>query len=372
MATLDGFAGPGGWDEGARILDLDLNILGIEIDADACTAAVSAGHERLHADIRSIDPADHPHITGAILSSPCPTFGRSGLGTSRQDMQHLLDAITHAGSGCVCDWAEVEADLTVCADPRTALAAQCIRFALNLPGLRWIALEQVPTVETLFDDIAAELLSYDDGTGEGGHGPGWEPVDVFTLNAMDLGLPVRRERLFLVGRRYDALGGRGVDYPGCTPEFPTPTMGEALGWPAGHQIRTRGNRRATGGNLFSCDGPSWCLTEKARSWEREADGRRLTAAEAGLLQGFRRDYPWAGARTRQFHQAGDVVVPPVAAAVLGYVTGTPWTAPIRDYLTDLYGPPPQRSPVSRALARPTARTPRRPVEAAEQLSLFSD
>lgn len=270
MGTIDAFAGSGGWEQGARLLDLDLNILGIEIDEDACTAAISAGHERLHADIRIIDPADHPHVTGAILSSPCPTFGRSGLGTGRQDMQHLLDAITHAGSGCGCDWAEVEADLAVCADPRTALAAQCIRFALNcrrilksdplasrgfgtirgrysrsvdinLPALRWIALEQVPTVETMFDEIAAELMSYDDGTGEGGHGPGWESVDVFTLNAMDLGLPVRRERLFLVGRRYDGLGGRGVDYPGCPPEFLAPTMAEALGWPAGHQIRTRGN-----------------------------------------------------------------------------------------------------------------------------------
>jgi len=33
------------------------------------------------------------------------------------------------------------------------------------------------------------------------------------------------------------------------------------------------------------------VTEKARSWQRESDGRPLDAAEAGLLMGFPADYP---------------------------------------------------------------------------------
>lgn len=351
--TLDAFAGPGGWDEGARILGLDLNIVGIELDPEAARAAITAGHTRIVRDILDIDPADYPHARGAILSSPCPTFSSSGKGSGRRDMQILLDVITHAGSGCDCTWEEIAVELQDCDDPRTALAAQCIRFALLLPNIEWIALEQVPAAEAMFEDIAAELVSFDDGgadsvfpdgtwnpdgTGGGGCGPGWESVDVFTIDAQHFGMPVRRERSFLVGRRYDALGRPGVAYPGCPPRWPAPTMAEALGWPRGHQIRTRGNRKATGGNLFPCDGLSWCLTGKARSWEREADGLRLTAAEAGRLNGFRRDYPWSGSRTRQFHQAGDVVVPPVAAAVLGYATGTPWTEALLDHLETLYGP----------------------------------
>ena len=337
--VIDAFAGPGGWDEGARIIGLTEAILGVEIDEQACTAAVTAGHLRLQSDIREIEPADLPEVTGALVSSPCPTFSAAGKRTGcGDDYQALLDVITHAGQGCVCTWPEIEAELLDgVADPRTALAAQCIRFALLLPNLRWLAFEQVPAAEHMFEDIAAELLSFDDGSGEGGHGPGWESVDVFTVDATDFGLPVRRRRTFLVGRRYGPLGGLGVHSPFCPPEFSAPTMAQALGWPPGHHVRTRGARRTSGGNLFSADGPSWCITEKARSWTRDADGLRLTAAEAGLLQGFRRDYPWSGSRTRQFHQLADVVVPPVAAAVLGYAIGTPWVEPVRAHLNALYG-----------------------------------
>jgi DNA (cytosine-5)-methyltransferase 1 len=326
VTTLDAFAGPGGWAEGARILGLHRDVLGIEVNPHACTAALTAGHRRLQADIRTIDPADYPHIKGFKASPPCPTFSasgkQSGLGN---DYQVILDVVTHAGSHeCDCPWREIETELGGVADPRTALAAQTIRFALGLPSLEWLVMEQVPACEYLWEDIAAELIS-----------SGWESADVFTVDAMDLGLPVRRKRVFLVARRYTSLGGRGVDHPAMIRETRR-SMAHALGWGPGHQIRTRGNRKATGGNLFSADMSSWCVTEKARTWCREEDGLRLTSAEAGLLQGFRNDYPWTGSRTRQFSQLADVVCPPVAAAVIGYTTGTPWLSPVRTHLDTLY------------------------------------
>lgn len=46
------------------------------------------------------------------------------------------------------------------------------------------------------------------------------------------------------------------------------------------------------------------------------DAVRVTPEQAGVLQGFRRDYPWQGARSRQFRQIGNAVCPPVARAVL--------------------------------------------------------
>jgi DNA (cytosine-5)-methyltransferase 1 len=336
--VLNAFAGPAGWEEGARIIGLREDILGVEIDEQACTAAVTAGHQRHLGDIRDVDPKDYPHVKGFICSTPCPTFSpaglRSGLGN---DYQTVLDVITHAGSGCDCTWEEIEAELDGVTDPRTALAAQTIRFALGLPNLEWLAFEQVPKAEYMFEDIAAELMSYYDG--ETGEGPGWVSADVLMVEAADLGMPVRRKRVFLVARRYTPFPVTGYPYPSLPPrDLPERTMAQALGWEAGHKIRTRANRRPTGGNLFSADGPSWCLTEKARTWERDADGLRLTASEAGMLQGFRPDYPWQGSRTRQFHQLADVVCPPVAAAVLGYVTGTPWPGKVRAYLDDLYGP----------------------------------
>jgi DNA (cytosine-5)-methyltransferase 1 len=337
--VLNAFAGPAGWEEGAQIIGINTDeILGVEINEQACTAAVTAGHSRHRGDIRDVDPADYPHVIGFLCSSPCPTFSKSGIRSGLgDDYQVLLDVITHAGAAyCRCTWQEIETELGVCTDPRTALAAQTIRFALGLPNLEWLAFEQVPGAEFMFEDIAAELLSYDDETDEG---PGWVSADVITVEATDLGMPVRRTRTFLVARRSTPLGGRGVADPALARhlDFTPHTFAEVLGWEPGHSVRTRANRRPTGGNLFPADGLGWCLTEKARTWERDADGRRLTAAEAGLLQGFRADYPWHGSRTRQFHQLADVVLPPVAAAVLGYVTGTQWTAPVRDYLDMLYG-----------------------------------
>ena len=82
----------------------------------------------------------------------------------------------------------------------------------------------------------------------------------------------RCRQTFLLGCRYTAVGH--IPFR----ELRTPTMAEALGWDIGHRIRTRNQRRPTGGNLFSADGPAWCLTEKTRSWERDSDRLRLTSA----------------------------------------------------------------------------------------------
>ncbi|MGY5009918.1 hypothetical protein ACWCY6_17815 [Streptomyces sp. 900105755] len=129
----------------------------------------------------------------------------------------------------------------------------------------------------------------------------------------------------------------------CIRPLPATTMAQALGWQPGERVNTRGNRpvdpktgRAKGGNAFSADGPSWCLTGKSRTWKRESDGYRLTAAEAGLLVGFRRSYPWQGSRSSAFQQAADVVSPVMAAIVLSGMFGALGEALVRDYLAQLY------------------------------------
>lgn len=326
---LDAFAGPGGWDVGAAIIGIPRSeILGVEINAAAAAAATAAGHQRVLADILDINPADYPHTTGFICSSPCPTFSSAGLRSGTADLQIILDAITHAGSvDCDCPWEDIAEELLEASDPRTALAAQTIRFALGLPNLEWLALEQVATDATqyMFEDIAAELME------------DFQGVNVFTIDAAHLGMPMRRKRVFLVANRSEPTGRRD-HYPAMV-RWPERTMAQVLGWPDDETIRTRGNRRATGGNLFPANKIGWCLTEKARSWTRESTGERLTEADAGYLQGFPRDYPWHGSRTARFHQLADVVVPPVAAAVLGTAANRPWSAATRQYLADLYDQP---------------------------------
>lgn len=335
--TVSLFAGPGGLCEANRNLGSPLSIRGFDISADACATARAAGHHREQADVRALDPRDFAGYTGLIVTPPCPPWSASGRRTALgEDYQKALDAITaygmwnrsdysdldedelaeyqaHAGDTSVGDdaWATLPGEV---ADPRTALVIETARWALTMPDVEWMVCEQVPAVAELWEDLAAELYA-----------AGWESVDVQVLEALGFGAGARRRRTFLLARRYRPL----PDSP--HPIFDEPSsMAQVLGWGPGEQVRTRNNRKAGGGNLFSADGPSWCLTGSTRTWTRESDGQRLTPAQAGRLQGFPDDYPWTGSRTSQFLQAADVVSPLVGTAVLGSVLGLDWRSALRD------------------------------------------
>ena len=322
--------------EANRNLGSPLRIRGFDVSRDACETARAAGHHREQADVRSLDPRDFAGYTGLIVTPPCPPWSASGKRTALgDDYQRALDAITAYGmwnrsdysdlddeelaeyeayAGDVSagdeDWARLPDEVD---DPRTALVIETARWALLMPDIEWMICEQVPAVEHLWEDLAAELYA-----------AGWESVDVHVLSALDYGAGARRTRTFLMAKRYAPLTGS----PLSSVERPT-SMASVLGWPSGEQVRTRNNRKAGGGNLFSADGPSWCLTGSTRTWTRESDGERLSAAQAGVLQGFPADYPWQGSRTSQFLQAADVVSPLVGTAVLGSVLGLDWRSALR-------------------------------------------
>lgn len=341
--VIDLFAGPGGFDMGAHILGVE-GIHGYDIDADACATATAAGFTRTQGSVTDLDPDSMRGVTGAIISPPCPTFSASGKRTGLGDLPHILDAIgrlgdAQAGMGADDAWAAVYARVQ---DARSALVVEATRFALRLPHLQWVVCEQVPGVTPIWREMCAELAAAHD----------FLACFVLTVRGEDLGLASRRVRTFVVATRHRVPVLDGLPfregwacgkydapvnlYPQAGESFPSPTMAGALGWPAGERINTRGNRRTSGGNEFSADGLSWCLTEKARSWRRVSDGAQLTASQAGLLTGFPADYPWQGSRSKQFLQAADVVSPPVAAAVIGAALGIDWQGPVRDYLAGIY------------------------------------
>lgn len=345
------FAGPGGTDEGARLVGVPDQIYGYDIDPDACATATAAGHNRTRASVVDLDPADFPAATGAIVTPPCPPFSRAGLGRGHRDFPAIRESLALLGdhfAGRVGERA-YRATLRDLADERSALVVETLRFAFALPRARWLVAEQVPGAAGIWREIGAELAACAD----------WEFIAVMSVASEDLGVTARRTRSFLVATRDytpDLTGlpmrdlwvtGRFIA-PADRPVTPTtlfrpPTMAQVLGWPTGERVNTRGNRKTPGGNVFSADGLSWCITEKTRSWRRVSDGRALTEHEAGLLMGFPADYPWQGSRTRRFLQVADAVSPVVAAAVLGAVLGLDWPKAVRTYLARIY-PAPSAAP----------------------------
>jgi DNA (cytosine-5)-methyltransferase 1 len=320
--VLEQFGGAGGWDEAVKMLRRPERIVGVDIAPDAVSTARAAGHERVLGSVTEQRFEDWLRAVGLISSPVCPTFSDSGLRSGLADYQLVLDVWTSIGWGIPAEVAMADARERI-TDPRTALLATAGIWALSLPNLRWLAMEQVPAVEFAWEDLAAELADQ-----------GWAWVDVYTLDAAQFGLPARRRRSYLVARRYAPPRAGYVNLATST----GPSMAGALGWDPGHRVVTRGNRKPTGGGSFSADGPSWCLTGRSRSWEREADRLRLTESEAGLLNGFRRDYPWTGSRTSRFRQAGDVVSPVMGAHILGATMDVDPRPAITDHLAALYAP----------------------------------
>ena len=378
---VEGFHGPGGWAEGRRILGLAERAVGMEWDAAACATASAAGHTVIRCDVAAYPTAPFKgHIKGKVDSPPCQAWSRAGKGLGLLDQPLVHQAVEDLAHG-----RDTRASLlTACKDKRSLLAAEPMRWHYDLRP-EWIAMEEVPDVLPLWKQYAEVLR-------------GWGySVWAGTINAADFGVPQTRRRAILIASRVRPVTApepthtehaeeAGLFGPGRARWV---SMAAALGWDAGQLVNTRGERRTPGGNDFSADGPSWCLTEKARSWvlrsgnqpnaairrtdepaptmafgnnsarvewvqhrpattvcatdriappghrDRSTSGEsqfaspetvRITQAEAAVLQSFPADYPWHGTKTKQFEQIGNAVPPLLAAHVLSVAAGVSFLA----------------------------------------------
>ena len=325
--TINLCAGPGGWEAAAHILGgqqlLDrLAILGIEIDPDASATGRAAGYHRLTRDIRLIAPETLSSATGLIASTPCPTFSTGGRGAGLKDeqFQMALDAITGIAEGCTLNYDYFKTHAT---DPRSTLVVEVARYMWGMPELEWVICEQVPGTEELWVDLSAEVFAAN-----------WDSANVAILDATDFGTTARRTRAYFIASR-DPSGGW---LPPRGHRLAEPiSLAAALHRPDGEQVRTRNDRKATGGNLFSADGLSWCLTGSSRSWTWESDGSFISPAEGGFLNGFPATHPWQGTRSSQWQQVADVVCPPVGAAILGAVLAIDCRPALRAWALDRTG-----------------------------------
>lgn len=374
---IDGFAGPGGWSEGLRMLGL--RDVGLEWDAAACRTRAAAEHLTIRCDVSNFVLAPLVgRVQGLVKSPPCTKLSAAGTGIGRRFLGLLADGIRRVMRGedcreeirkCIYPVALEEqrrrnakrptgsrrTDVQIEAAARedafvTALMLEPARFLhalLSCRGerpLEWAAFEQVPAALPLWQVYAEELRSR-----------GWSAA-VGVVNLADLGGGQDRPRAFLIASavRQVALpvathGERwGEDLFGGV-VLPRVTMAQALGWgytqrPAptvtsggadtgGAEPFGNGSRRAMQAAMADPRHWAWKRPAPAVSGTvghvggRQARGHlNLTPEDAATLQTFRPGYPFQGTKGQRSKQIGNAVPPLLAAHVLSAATGVPLPA----------------------------------------------
>ncbi|MFI9155665.1 hypothetical protein [Streptomyces sp. NPDC053367] len=365
------FTGPGGLTHGIlRILQANVDVVGVDLDRGAVATSTAAGYRVIHADVTDLDP-EHPclqHVTGIALTPPCQAYNPSGLRKGHyagaiELIEHtVLEAAAAAGfcpvitpeggdvaPGCEdgyaprlkMTWDEIREPLEQLEDARAGLMAEVVIWPLAMlargGNVEWVAVEQSSALPARIEAALMTRLSE----------AGWHTTEAFTLDAVDYGSASHRKRRLMAAYRGEHPF---VDLTPTRP-FPVTTFAAVVGWPTGRTYLTRGNRpvdpvtgRAKGGSSRSADLPSTCVTATAYGWTCAETGERITQEDIGRLVGFPADYPWRhvgrgrGVRT-QAQQAADVVCPMVSAALFGRILGDrQWETKVRAYVEELYRP----------------------------------
>lgn len=313
LVTL--FAGAGGLDLAAR--NLGVPAVGIEWDNHVCATRRAAGLVTEEGDVREFNPSDFPSANVLAGGPPCKTFTIASTGTGRRDLADVLHFIQRMKLR-----EDVTAPLAQLKDERTGLVLEPLRWALAAVDSGYpyeaVVLVQVPTVLPVWRAMGNVLSA------EG------YSVAFGVLKAEEFGVPQTRRCAVLIARRHGTAAlprtthqpyrNRSPAAPSDPPLPPCVTMGEALDRPEPFHIvsnyGTGGDPRARGRRTSA--EPAFTVTGKIRrSRVLAGDGselERLTCAEAGLLQSFPADYPWAGQGLAQ--QIGSATPPLLATNIL--------------------------------------------------------
>lgn len=251
---LDLFAGPGGWDVAAR--DLDLDVVGIELDPLACATRAAAGLHTIQSNVATYPIPMWSEITGLIASPPCQTFSAAGKREGVRDITKLVK------------WCHSPGPLPTFNDPRTELVLEPLRWALELNPV-WCAWEQVRAVLPIWEACAVTLQH------EGWHT--WTGI----LKSERYGVPQTRERAILMAHRGHSIHPPTPTHQEYEPGVPARheesffgeilpwvSMAEALGWGAGDRpcVTVTGGGTDTGGAEPLSHPTRFRDSVEARSW----------------------------------------------------------------------------------------------------------
>ncbi|AZG47184.1 hypothetical protein D7316_03792 [Gordonia insulae] len=240
----------------------------------------------------------------------------AGTGTGRKALNDVIALMTRMADGD-----DAADSLSVLEDERTGLVLEPMRWVLEAlradTPYEAIVLEQVPQVLPIWAAFQEVLERY-------GYG-----VDYGILRTEEFGVPQTRRRAVLVARLDDEdvrlpkpthqAFRRGVPRQSMANREPWVSMADALdrdlaftvisNYGSGGDPRKRGQRQS--------DEPAATVTGKImrnRLQLSNDDFSRFTHQEAGRLQTFPPDYPWAGSDVGQ--QIGNAIPPRLSVHVL--------------------------------------------------------
>ncbi|GEC09661.1 DNA methylase [Streptomyces spinoverrucosus] len=364
---VDLFAGPGGLDIAAEMLELPT--IGVEWD-ESTRATRRAANLRTtkEPDVAKVNPLDSAVASARVLTGgpPCQTYSVAGNREGHKALEEVKDLAERVGQSQNVKaleraWAEVNrrAEELSWADERTGLVLQPLRWIvekkLKAAPYEAVVLEQVPTVLPVwrkYRDILREL-GYD--------------ADCHILHTEEYGVPQTRRRAVLIAR-YRGTRGQGIEFPSLTHQryrkgvkrlpvlgretprhdvqqstlFESPakphgperwvSMRDALQETRSTDFVVRSNYGSGGDpkkrGLRTSDMPAATVTGKVRrnkvfelkgidddgEPELGPEQERFTFPEAGLLQTFPAEYPWRGTDVAQ--QIGNAIPPLLAIHVL--------------------------------------------------------
>ncbi|MES4891651.1 DNA cytosine methyltransferase [Streptomyces sp. NPDC096012] len=365
---MDLFAGPGGLDLAAEVLDVPT--IGVEWEESTRATREAAGLLTTEIpDVAKVNPLDPEVASARVLTGgpPCQTYSVAGNREGHKALEVVKRLARRVGESQTVGqletaWATVEntARAESWTDERTGLVLQPLRWIvekkLKAEPYEVVVLEQVPTVLPVwktYRDILRDL-GYD--------------ADCHILHTEEYGVPQTRRRAVLIARRRGTDGQslafptpthqryrKGVERlpaarestaptsgqqdllfgaPASAPDRPKPwvSMGDTLEESRRTEFVVRSNYGSGGDpkkrGLRTHNDPAATVTGKVRrnrvydlkgyhkngEPELGPEQERLTLREAGLLQTFPAGYLWQGTDVAQ--QIGNAIPPLLAVHVL--------------------------------------------------------